>query len=63
MNELNGVVKPNVAFFKRESLKIAFDVEQLSRNLYKHFHVETVFLSFNNFVSIKSLILNKYFWN
>ena len=48
MNELNGVVKPNVAFFKRESLKIAFDDEQLSRNLYKHFHVETVFLSFNN---------------
>ena len=43
MNELNGVVKPNVAFFKGESLKIAFDVEQLSRNLYKHFHVETAF--------------------
>ena len=47
MNELNGVVKPNDAFFKEESLKIAFDVEQFSRNLYKHFHVETVFLSFN----------------
>ena len=48
MNELSDVVKPNVAFFKGGSLKIAFDVEQLSRNLYKHFHVETVFLSFNN---------------
>ena len=33
MNDLNGVTKPNVAFFKGESLKIVFDVEQLSRNL------------------------------
>ena len=44
MNELTGVGKPNAAFFFRgESLRIAFDAEQFSRNLCKHFHVKTDF--------------------
>ena len=56
MNELTDVRKPNAAFFfQGESLRIAFDAEQFSRNFYKHFHViKDYFVLFFN----KSLILN-----